>query len=103
MAGLAEFDKPHGFRILLARMFTVDDDRWNELIKANPKLREFGYKPLQFEEELDTLFISNSATGENASVPTRGEPLPREDTSQEFCDPDNHSEFMESLNYCKSP
>lgn len=58
-----------------ARTFTLDVDRWNEMIKANPKLREFRYKSLQFEEELNTLFIGNTVTGDNAWVPTADESI----------------------------
>lgn len=67
-------------------------------VQANPKLREFRYRPLQFEEELDTLFNGNSATRENSWVPTGGESLPSEGVSQDYFDHDGHSEFMESLN-----
>lgn len=41
--------------------------------QANSKLREFFYKSLRFEEELDNLFIGNSAIVENAWVPSEDE------------------------------
>lgn len=36
-------------------------------VQANPKLRKFRYKPLQFKEELDNLFIDNSAMEQRRS------------------------------------
>lgn len=67
-----------------AKTFTLDDDRWNEVIK--------------FEEELDNLFIGNTATIEKAWAPTSNEPI-----SSERPIPTNGyhytcSEFMESFN-----
>lgn len=81
-----------------AKTFTLDDDRWNELIKANPKLREFRYKPLQFEAELDNLFTGNSATGENAWAPTTDAPMPSEGPTPNEDACDTHSDYMESYN-----
>lgn len=66
--------------------------------QANPKLSEFQYKPLQFEKELDNFFIGNSATGENAWVPTGDEPIPSEapfPTSGDFY---TGLEYMEFFN-----
>lgn len=69
------------------------------MIKAKPKLREFRYKPLQFKEELDNLFISNSATGEKIWGPTRDEPIPiDEGPITTDGDHDMGSEFMEPFN-----
>lgn len=109
-----------------AKTFTLDDDRWNEMIKltiiifysllpyntyyltlcflssyvllANQKLREFGYRPLQFEEELDNLFIRNNTTGKSAWAPTSDDPKPNEGPTPDEDYHDTHSEFMESYN-----
>lgn len=80
------------------KTFTLDDDRWNELIKANSKLREFRYKPLQFKAELDNLFIGNSATGDNAWAPTTNAPIPNEGPIPDEDARDKHSEGKESHN-----
>lgn len=56
--------------------FTLEDDRWSEIIKVNLKLRELRYRLFQFEEELNSLFIRNSATDENTWAPTGDEPMP---------------------------
>lgn len=66
--------------------------------EANPKLREFQYKPFQFEEELGNLIVGNSATVENAWVPTNDESLPSEGPSQEYFDHDDCSKLIESYN-----
>lgn len=61
-----------------AKIFTLDDECWNDMIKANAKLKEFRYYSLQFEEELDNLFIGKSANGENAWASTRDKTIPSE-------------------------
>lgn len=70
------------------KTFTLDDERWDFMIKANPKLKEFRHETLQFEEELDSLFLGNSATRENAWTPTGDDPIPSEVPTAEDLDQD---------------
>lgn len=74
------------------KTFTFNDEPWDFMIK------EFQYKPLQFKEELDNLFIDNSATKENAWAPTGDNPIPYEGPMPDDLDQDTHTEFMESFN-----
>lgn len=53
-----------------AKTFTTDDQRWQNVIKGNPRVKEFRTKPLKFEEKLDALFLGNSASRENSWIPT---------------------------------
>lgn len=56
------------------------------LFQVNIKLREFHYKPLQFEEELDNLFFGNSVIDENAYASTSDEPIPSEGPTHDDVD-----------------
>lgn len=66
--------------------------------QANTKLRELQYKPLQFEEGLDNLFVGDSATGEDARTPTGDEPMPSKGPTTDEDAHDTHSEYMDSYN-----
>lgn len=61
-------------------------------------MKEFRYKPLHLEEELDNLFIGNGATRENAWGSTGRDPIPSEGPKPDNLDQAMHSEFMESFN-----
>lgn len=51
------------------------------MIKANPKVKEFRTRPLQFEDKLDALFLGNSASGVNSWIPTGNTPPPFDSSS----------------------
>lgn len=61
-------------------------------------MKEFRSKRLQFEEELDSLFIGNSATGENAWVPMGDDPKQSEVPMPDELDMDVQAEYMEPFN-----
>lgn len=77
-----------------AKTFTLDNERWDFIIK----LKEFQYKPLQFEEEFNNLFIRNSTIGENTWVPKGDDPRPNEVPMADDLDQDAQTEYMESFN-----
>lgn len=66
--------------------------------QGNPKFLECPYRPLQFEEELDILFIDNNATGKNAWAPMRDEPSRSEVPRGDEFHSGTSSDFIESLN-----
>lgn len=55
--------------------FYCDNDCWEEMIKDSPKLKRVWYRSLQFEDELDILFIGNSVDDENVGIRTSDEPI----------------------------
>lgn len=56
-------------------------------------LRDFRYRVLQFEEEIDMLFPENSATGESAWAPKGDYPILCEGTASEGIDLENHTDL----------
>lgn len=53
-------------------VITASDEWWNNKLQRYPDAAKFREKPLQFAEELDTLFNDVAATGEFAYTPSSG-------------------------------
>ncbi|KAK1295630.1 hypothetical protein QJS10_CPA03g00795 [Acorus calamus] len=53
----------------------MDQERWDEQIKANPEVKQFRYKPLPHADEMEQLFGGVTATGEHAFTPAAGDSL----------------------------
>ncbi|KAJ8649389.1 hypothetical protein MRB53_002412 [Persea americana] len=51
---------------------TIEPERWEEYLKANPDAKLFRTKPLQFPKEMAILFGGTMATGEAAWTPAFG-------------------------------
>ncbi|KAK9145326.1 hypothetical protein Sjap_005229 [Stephania japonica] len=47
----------------------IENDSWDEYLKANPDAMKFRYEPLMFANEMELLFGGTSATGKAAWVP----------------------------------
>jgi len=52
-------------------MPTADNDVWQRYIEANPKAKEFRFKPFKYYNELRDVFTGMSATGADAVPPSQ--------------------------------